>query len=228
MQLQSAVDNERTKRNTLRDERIALIEQLRSTEDEATRANLRVRLKANEVELQARRKNVKQRKSSAKALFGAEKAAALSGVVFKTAQAIMQAFALFGPPPSPPGIISAGIATAAGILQGGLIAAEKPPQFHSGFTAGFSTGPDERNAILTAGESVLSSRATENIGRERVDAMNQTGNMPSGGDVGLFFEGRQIDELVTRTINRGGTTRRTVSNLTRRRPRGQAVAFGSR
>ncbi len=228
--LANEIAEDKAARDKLRDSRLDIIEQIKNTEDEAGKAALRVELDNINAGIQARRAEIRQRKKAAKALFIGEKAAAISGVVFNTAQAILKAFALFGPPPSPPGIASAALAGAAGAIQVGQIVSQKPPQFHTGFTAGFSAGPDERAAILTAGESVLASRATENLGRANVDSLNRTGEMPGGGGgLGLFFEGRQIDELVTRTINRGGTTRRMIRRITSTgRPRGQAVAFGSR
>jgi hypothetical protein len=74
--------------------------------------------------------------------FRLEQATAVSGVVFSTAQAVMQAFAQFG---WPWGLIPAGFAIAAGAVQVGLILSEQPPEMALG-------GQSEKDQWAMVGE----------------------------------------------------------------------------
>jgi hypothetical protein len=229
-----ALEAARENVQTLRDERAALREQLVEEENEIERARIEARLNELDAELGAAKQSRKRRLKDARDAWKASKQLALSEVVFNTAAAVLQAYAMFGPPPSPIGIAASAAAGTAGAAQAALIATEKPPQFHTGIDdllgprPSFTRGPDERIAALTTGEAVLNARAADSLGRETVAELNRTGGGGGGSVFELSFEGRQIDTLVTRTLARGGRARRAISNLSRTRPVGQVPVYGGR
>jgi hypothetical protein len=228
-----ALDEQKAANRELREERASLKEQLLEDIDEEERAMIQARLNELDAELEAGKEKRKDRRESAMAAWNAGRALAISDVIFQTSAAVMKAFALFGPPPSPVGIASAAAAGTAGAVQSALILSEKPPQFHDGFDGSFpvfTSGPDETNAVLRRSESVLNSRAADNVGRENIQRLNSTGDLGGaggGGRVGLFFDGRQIDEVLVRTLDRGGRARRRIGDLSGSRPSGQVSVFSA-
>jgi hypothetical protein len=217
---------------TLKDERASLTQQLLDEENKIEAARIRARLAELDAEISAAKIARRSRRRSAKQAFAAQKAIAISEAVFNAAVATLKAYAMYGPPPSPPGIGAAAAAVAAGTLQAALIAAEKPPQFHTGIdnllgpTAAFTGGPDERLARLTTGEAVLNARAADSIGRETVSQLNRTGGAGGGSPVfSISFEGRTMDSMIARTLGRGGRARSDIAKLTRTRPVGQIPIF---
>lgn len=102
----------------------------------------------------------------------AEKASAVFSIGVNTAQAIVKAMAIFGPPPSPAGI--AGIATAAAVggVQAGAVFAQPLPQAHTGTPRVGSNG-GEVPYMLTGGEAVIQPAAADTIGRDLIDAANK-------------------------------------------------------
>lgn len=95
------------------------------------------------------------------------KLAAIADIGIKTAQAVMTAFAQFGPPPSPAGIAGAAIATATGIAQAGIVAATDLPTYHVG-----GVKPGETMSRHLPGEGVLNATATRDLGADGVRALN--------------------------------------------------------
>ena len=228
-----ALADQKAANQEIRDERKDLKQQLLEDISEEERATIEARLNELDAELEAGKERRKERKESAMAAWNAGRALALADVVFNTSAAVMKAFAIFGPPPSPVGIASAAAAGTNAAVQTGLILSEKPPQFHDGFDGSFpvfTSGPDETNAVLRRSESVLNSRAADNVGRENIQRLNSTGNFGGaggGGRVGLFFDGRQIDEVLVRTLDRGGRARRRIGELSGSRPSGQVSVFSA-
>lgn len=218
----------------IRDERSSLRDQLLEEEDEIERARIEARLNELDADLNRSKEARKQAKRAALQSFREGRALALSGVGFNTAVAVLRAYAMFGPPPSPVGIASAVAAGAAGATQAALIATEKPPQFHTGLdasalgglTPGFTRGPDERLATLTTAESVLNGRASDAVGPDAIRDLNQTGGAGLGGPViELNFERRHVDTMVARTLRGGGSARMAINRITRSRPAGQIAIF---
>ena len=86
--------------------------------------------------VEANKKALKKQKADQQAAemkaFKMKKRAALVGVAIDTAQGVMGAIARFGPPPSPLGIIGIAAAIAAGGVNAGIIASQKPPPFRIG------------------------------------------------------------------------------------------------
>lgn len=92
--------------------------------------------------------------------FEATKGTAIGEALINTALAITKAFAMFGPPPSPVGILAAANAAAIGAIQIGVISAQKPPSFHIGGVVPEDAprlpggGPRDRLAIVEPGERI--------------------------------------------------------------------------
>lgn len=228
-----ALDEQRDANATIREERKELKAQLLEDISEEERAAIESQIARLDAELEAGKASRKEKKENALKAWKAGQGLALADVAFNTSAAVMKAFALFGPPPSPAGIASAAAAGTNAAVQTGLILSEKPPQFHDGFDGSFpvfTRGPDERSALLRNGEPVLNSRAADNLGRENIQRLNQTGDLGGGGGggmIGLYFDGRQFDELMTRTLDRGGRARRRIASPNRSRPSGQVSVFSA-
>lgn len=228
-----ALDDARDAISELRDERAALTEQLLEEESEIERARISARLNELDAELETSKKARKNARKSALKSWKAEQALALSGIAFNTAAAVLKAYAMFGPPPSPIGVTSAALAGAAGITQAALVATEKPPQFHTGIestrglTASFTRAGDEQLAALTSDEAVLNGRAADRFGRDQIRELNATGDAGGAPVFELMFERRHVDTMVARTLNSGGRARTTVNRITRSRPAGQIAVVGA-
>ena len=94
--------------------------------------------------------------------FNREKAVNLSMAAINTAQAILQAIAQFGPPPSPAGIVGIASAGAIGGVQAGLIAGQQFRAARGGIVPG--EGPSNRDsvpALLAPGEAVINAQSTQ-------------------------------------------------------------------
>jgi len=105
---------------------------------------------------------------SARTAAAVAKSAALFEVGVNTAAAITRGMAIFGPPPSPPGVAAVAAATAIGGLQAGAILAQPVPTFHTGGVV---------RADLLTGESVLNRDATARMGADGVDRLNRGGGL---------------------------------------------------
>ncbi len=225
---QEQLEEQREIVESLAARRVELQGELEQAETRRQRRRIRGEIATLDAIQAAERQKLRAEKRERLNAFKAEKAVALAGVGFNTGVAILKAYALFGPPPSPAGIAAAGIATGAGIIQAGIIATEKPPQLHQGFSGfpSFSGGPDERAVILRQNEPVLNQRAGETLGREAVQQLNQTGQMPQGAQIfELNFERRHVDALVVPTIRAGGRLRRVIAKVGGAGPRGVRRVF---
>ena len=230
---QEQLDEQRNRLRDLNADQIALEQELTQATNKEQKKRIRAELRGVRQKSRAEAKAVEIRKHFRLNAWKAEKAVALSGVVFETAVAVMKAQAMFGPPPSPIGEAAKATAILSGMTQAAMIASEKPPQFHTGFAGagstfpGFTRGPDERTAIIRTTEPVLTQRAGEALGRDRIRELNQTGQMGGGGAVfELSFERRHIDAMVGRTVRAGGRLRRTIAEIGGAGPIGRAQVFG--
>lgn len=106
------------------------------------------------------RKQMERRAHMAIALFNMSKAASIAEVAMNTAEAVTKALT-YGPVLGP---IMAGIATAAGAAQAGVVAAQPAPQmqFHMGGMAA-----DEMQARVLRGEAILDRATVRRIGGEQ-------------------------------------------------------------
>ena len=147
--------------------------------------------------------------------FAAEKALALVQIALRTAAGIMQAIAMYGPPPSPMGIAGIAVAAALGVAEAAVVAAQKPA-LHTGGTV----APDEVDRRLQVGEGVLSRRGMAALGgADALDAVNR-GAMPAGGAPQLTLvsiDGGVLDRIVD---GRGASGRAGLMARIRARTRG--------
>lgn len=203
-------------RDAMRDELEDLQDQIRATRDEETRAALEAEAAQLEARIGAETAKLAESRKAAKKAAKAQKAAAILGITVNTAEAVLKAFALFGPPPSPPGVASAAAATAAGLTQATIVASEPLPTFYGG-RAG--AAPGEVGDQLHAGESVLTSAATSALGPEVVQALNAFPSAAAeavagavgggrGGDV--ILDGARVGRQVARRVQRPGDLSRAV------------------
>ncbi len=230
-----ALQEQKNANRDIRTERRELKDQLLEDISEEEAAAIQARINELDSELAVGKKRRKERKKSALKAWNASRALALSDVAFNTSAAVLKAFALFGPPPSPVGIGSAAAAGTNAAIQTGLILSEKPPQFHDGRDGRFPVftgGPDEQVATLRAGEPVLNARAADRLGRENIQSLNGTGDMAGGGGdrvMGLFLDRRQVGDVVTRTLDVGGQLSHKIRSMTQTqtRPMGQVSVFST-
>ena len=117
-------------------------------------------------------KRIDAQREAARRAFDIAKAAKIAEAIAATALAVINAIAQ-SPPPSPFGLIGAGVAAAAGAISVAQIAAQEP-SFHVGVSQVRrpSQAPDEVRATLLEGEAVLSRRAVADVGRTNIEAMN--------------------------------------------------------
>ena len=212
-QIQAHADVANRARNridTLKEERSKSFDgeaAMRTAEEQAAIESTRAELKAK---VAARRANIQSARESARKAFKASKQLGRADVLVNQGAAVMKAFAIFGPPPSPAGIASAAAAVLQGATQISMINRQKPPQFHQGNVQAFPSftgGSDEFLAIQRQGESTLSQRATEELGREAIDSLNKTG-ISAGKTGGATFvnvlDGRTISRAMQRDAARRG------------------------
>lgn len=199
-----------------KDRAAELRDALRDADDAATKSRLANRLADANSEVAAQKQIVAVRRMNAKNAARAQKAAALFGIGVNTAEAVLKAFALFGPPPSPPGIAAAGMATTTGLLQAGIVAATPLPSFYVG-KAGHTTGnagagPGGTPALLHPREEVLTSDAADRIGRDKIAAWNAGADPSVGGGTGgdVYLDLEPVGRVVARSARRAGPLRDTL------------------
>lgn len=112
-------------------------------------------------------------KTLVSALFFAQKAVALSEIVFNTAKAITAAPATFGA--FAPIAIAGYVATAA--AQSANVMAQKPPKFHMGGM--MENTPDERVVIVKSGEAILDRATVNQLGGSQGMRNLRNGDTPS-------------------------------------------------
>lgn len=165
-----------------------------------------------------------------RALFVMRQLAALSEVGVNTAAAIMQGFAMFGPPPSPLGIAAASSASVAGAVQAGVIASQKPPTGHTGMVpagalAQGSMQPDERLRTVLTGEGVISREGVDALGGPGALHDLNRGRAPTGRNEFVVnvveLDGEVMGETFGRTLD-------SASGRNRRRLRRAAGRAGHR
>lgn len=138
-------------------------------------------------------------KSIIKALFVAQRVAAVGEVVFNTAKAITAAQAY---PPPFNGLMIAS-ATAASAAQMAAIFAQQAPQFHMG-----GMTPDESIAVVKAGEAVLDRSTVDRLGGE--PGVNRLQNGQAGSsEVIVMNPYKHFDRFMT-DRQRGGLSSRSA------------------
>jgi hypothetical protein len=123
--------------------------------------------------------------------FRLNQAAGIGQIAINTAGAIVKGIELFGPPPSPAGIAAIAAASAIGLAQAALVAAQPPPAFHTGGM--ISTNP------LAPDETMVRARKGEEI-RTRQD---QSGGAPVV--VQMVYQHRVFDSFIADNMRTAGS-----------------------
>jgi hypothetical protein len=111
----------------------------------------------------------------------------------------------------------AGTIAAATAGQIATVASQTAPQFDAGF-ASFSKGPDNYQATLRDGESVLTQAATDRLGgAQAVQDMNQGGGMGGGGTVKVMIGTRELGRAVVDEMGAGRELDQAMQKRTGRR-----------
>lgn len=150
-----------------------------------------------------------KQKKNIKILFAIQKAAAIASIVTNTAAAIMKALAELGPVA---GGVAAGFIGGLGATQAAIVAAEKPPSFHTGGI--IPAAPGDQGVMMNAlpGEAVLNRDATQTLGAEGVDALN-SGQSPGGAiSISMVYKHRIFDTFVQQNISKGGPLRDAIKD----------------
>lgn len=134
------------------------------------------------------RKRADQAREQALRQFKAAQAAKSAEAVASTALAAINAIAQ-SPPPSPLGVIGAGIATAAGVASVAAINSVSP-SFHAG------AAPDEMQATLRSREAVLNPTGAQTIGNDAIRDAN-AGVTPQQRDI-VVVQSYQHNRMVSR------------------------------
>ena len=207
-------------------EREKLSADILEIEDQKELALAHARLNEIDGQIAANEKLKKEHEKIMLRQFKVEKAETMAGIAMDTAGAVMKGYQMFGPPPSPFGIAASIAAAAAGAAQLAVVAAQRPPQFHTGgIIAGGSLQPDERMVVARTGEAVLNQRAVDNLGADGVDALNNGSGASSSTTVQqIVFEGRVLDTMVSRVIDAGGRVSQRIN--AGRQPPGISLVYG--
>lgn len=155
-------------------------------------------------------KQAEEGKITEKQAFNRKKAIALAELAVNTASGVVGLLA------SAPSVSTLGIAGSVAVaallatsgIQAGVIAAQKPPSFHTGLA------PTEYTATLDKGEAVLNRRATQMLGTNAIKNLNN-GN-PGGGKqvIQLILNGKVLDEVISDILDEGTSkTRKKIRNI---------------
>jgi hypothetical protein len=131
-------------------------------------------------------------KDAARKQFNAAKAAKVAEAIASTALAAINAIAQ-SPPPSPFGLIGAGIAVAAGVAAAASISSTQP-SFHKG--GPLYMAPDEMSITARRGEYMLNPTGRQEIGDQRLRDANAGKGGGGGGQViavSVYKHTRQVD-----------------------------------
>lgn len=165
-------------------------------------ARLQAQLAAGEelytaAQKRALRARIDAQKDAAREAFQDAQQAKLAEAAASTALGVINAISQ-APPPSPFGLIGAGIVTAAGLQAQTQIASQKPT-FHRGGLG------DEYSATLTRSEAVLSPLGRQKMGDENIERANR--GQSAGGDRIIVVERyrhRVYNRFIRDNLRRGG------------------------
>jgi hypothetical protein len=156
------------------------------------------------------KKQSKAYKAAALVAYAANKASALLSIGMNTAEAVTKAIALFGPPPSPPGIAAMTSAYVIGGLQAAAVLATDPPEFPAGGMVR-PPSPDHYSVGVEPGEAVLSRQGVRSVGGEQGVAAANSGQAGGPVTIPIVFRGRVIDRIISETVRNPGS--RTSTSL---------------
>lgn len=209
-----AITNVSEHRKKKIDQRMNEIQKLKEEQEGASdeeKARIQEEINGLRMKNQRIRANNRERQADIRKMWKGQKSARIAEAVMNQSVAISRAFAELGPVLGP---IAATALTATLGFEIKRIRNQKAPTFHSGFFGGGA--PDEGPAMLRRGESVLTQGATDSLGRDGVEALNQGRGMSSVFN--FHIGGRLVESLVVDALS-GGSAQRTL------RPGGIAVGM---
>ena len=173
------------------------------------------------------KKRIAAQRDAALQAFNIAKAAKVAEAIASTALAVINAISQ-SPPPSPFGVIGAGIAAAAGAVSIAQIASQEP-SFHVGTSqVQRAAMPDEVRATLLEGEAVLSRRAVADSGGrvaiEERNAGRRSGSQGAPRPAPIQYRHREFNEFIRDNIRLGGPLATAINDGERvgHRKRGSA------
>lgn len=153
-------------------------------------------------------KRIEAQRDAARRAFAIAKAAKIAEAIASTALAVINAISQ-SPPPSPFGLIGAGIAAAAGAVSIAQIAGQEP-SFHAGTSdvrRYSAEAPDEVRATLLEGEAVMSRRAVAEAGRNAINDANAGRSRSNGNDtreLTVRYRHQDFNTFIRDNIRLGG------------------------
>lgn len=153
-------------------------------------------------------KRIEAQRDAARRAFNIAKAAKIAEAIASTALAVINAISQ-SPPPSPFGLIGAGIAAAAGAVSIAQIAGQEP-SFHAGTSdvrRYSAEAPDEVRATLLEGEAVMSRRAVAEAGRNAINDANAGRSRSNGNDtreLTVRYRHQDFNTFIRDNIRLGG------------------------
>tara|TARA_R110000744_G_scaffold187259_9_gene306697 strand:+ start:2451 stop:4523 length:2073 start_codon:yes stop_codon:yes gene_type:complete len=205
------VANHRQKKIDQRKKQIDSLKKTQAGASASERANIQSEIDALAGKNRRIRKQQRERQKDIRRLWKGQQAANISSAIMNQSVAIAKAWATLGPVGGP--VASIALATTLG-FEIKRIRQQKAPTFHAGFFGGGA--PDESPAVLRRGESVLTQGASNAIGRDGVEALNQ--GRGSSSTFNFHIGGRLVESLVVDALG-GGAAQRTL------RPGGIAVGM---
>ena len=153
-------------------------------------------------------KRIAEQRAAAKEAFAVAKAARLAEAVITTAMAVINAYNSGVALPIGGAVLGPAMAIAAGVtgaISIATIAAEQP-SFHSG------KSPDEMQATILKKEAVLNTTAAANMGRGRIEQMNN-GRMGggNGGPAPIVLGHRVFEAGLKRSLDSAGVLREALN-----------------
>jgi hypothetical protein len=214
---------EEEQRNTLRDRRNELEQQLRDADDETTRSRLQNRIDDMNSDLATQRTMVRVRRAELIKLANNQKAAGIFQATIETAAAVAKTLGTLGVPAGIPASILAGV------MGGAQIAAINSQPLPS-FFRGTSRVPDQdgrgANRMEThGGEAVMTSGGVEALGRMLVEALNSGrggGALGGGGGGNVYLDMKLVGRVIAEDLSRNPTGPLATSIRT-----GMAVGYSS-
>jgi hypothetical protein len=154
-------------------------------------------------------KRIAEQRAAAKEAFAVAKAARLAEAVITTAMAVINAYNSGVALPIGGAVLGPAMAIAAGVtgaISIATIAAEQP-SFHSG------KSPDEMQATILKKEAVLNTTAAANMGRGRIEQMNngRMGGGNGGGPAPIVLGHRVFEAGLKRSLDSAGVLREALN-----------------
>lgn len=200
------------------DESVAAFEAQKAAESAAAENALQLIDTVLGARIAALERGNKEDRRQARNLAAIQRGSALFGIGANTAEAILKAFALFGPPPSPAGIASAAAAGFAGATQAAVVLSQPLPELPMGRPP---TQDHTETVRIRPDEAVLDGRTTQRLGGADGIRALLDGAALGPKEVAVYLDGREFARAV---MDRGGRAQPTPGSWAA----GRRVLYGGR